>query len=682
VLLTFSALAFFAYRNILRTVAETQKVDDTMHSLKAMKAILDDMQDIETSQRGYIITQDPKYLEPYNEALKTMNPDTLAIRELANRDRSKKAALERLMHFVTVKLLITDSTVETMKNGNREAAILRVQSGLGRITMDSIRFILGGLEEADENDLRDTNRQRTAAANSTATVLVALVSVLFIVLLILMFQVLKDLKRRDESEKKIMYLAELSEKTSDAIISIDTAGNILSWNMGATDIFGFNRDFAMGKPITLFTKEELPLPEIDHENLNKPSANIEWTCFSKEWEAIQCLVSMSPLYSNSDLRGYVLILRDITDRKRNEKLLKDFNDELNRQVIEQTKEKIESEAKYRQIVETTHEGIWLIDKFEKTSFVNQRMAEMLGYSREEMIGRSLFDFMDEEGKQITLNNIERRKKGIAENQEFRFNTREGRSVWALLRSSPVINNGAYEGALAMVTDITDRKKAQEQLENTNNELRKLNIYLQTVREEERAHMAREIHDELGQQLTVLKMGISWLNKKISSTDENIREKLTDLVAMIDTTVHSVRKISSELRPSMLDDLGLQAVIEWQSQEFEKRAGIKVETSLDINDIKLPGNIAVTFFRIFQESLTNIARHAEATLVKVKLTMRDDTIRMVVEDNGKGFSPKDIGEKRTLGLLGMKERVSTINGEVEMQAEPGMGTTVKVTAPLI
>jgi signal transduction histidine kinase len=228
------------------------------------------------------------------------------------------------------------------------------------------------------------------------------------------------------------------------------------------------------------------------------------------------------------------------------------------------------------------------------------------------------------------------------------------------------------------------EKTKEKIETEaryNDELRKLTVYLQTVREEERTHIAREIHDELGQQLTVLKMGISWVGKKINTSDENVSEKLSDLVKMIDTTVQSVRKISSELRPSMLDDLGLQAAMEWQAQEFEKRSGITVSTTLEIGDLKLPGNIPITFFRIFQESLTNIARHAEATAVSVRLTLAREELEMVIRDNGKGFSPKNIAEKRTLGLLGMKERASTIGGKVEMRTEEGKGTTVTLRAPI-
>ena len=230
-------------------------------------------------------------------------------------------------------------------------------------------------------------------------------------------------------------------------------------------------------------------------------------------------------------------------------------------------------------------------------------------------------------------------------------------------------------------DISDRKKAEKELEASNETLRKLTEHLQNIREEERSHIAREIHDELGQQLTVLKMDISWLNKKIESEDEKVKFRMKELVGMIDTTVRSVRKISSELRPSMLDDLGLAAAIEWQGQELEKRSGIKVNMQLGVSDLKLPNNIAITLFRIFQESFTNVARHADATEVNVSLRLTGNNLELLIRDNGSGFDVTGIENKKTLGILGMRERVTIINGEYSIESAPGKGTMVRVCVPL-
>ena len=200
--------------------------------------------------------------------------------------------------------------------------------------------------------------------------------------------------------------------------------------------------------------------------------------------------------------------------------------------------------------------------------------------------------------------------------------------------------------LSVIRDLSERIKAEQELQHYYNQLKELNIYLQNVREDERTGIAREIHDELGQQLTVLKMDISWLSKKLDTDKPEIREKLDGLLEMVDNTVKSVRRISSELRPSLLDDLGLPAAIEWHAQEFMKRTGLVIETSIEQQEVTLPGKLAITLFRVFQESLTNVARHANASLIHVTLKLENHRLLMEVLDNGQGFFIGDIERKKT------------------------------------
>jgi signal transduction histidine kinase len=214
----------------------------------------------------------------------------------------------------------------------------------------------------------------------------------------------------------------------------------------------------------------------------------------------------------------------------------------------------------------------------------------------------------------------------------------------------------------------------------NEELRVLTNHLNKIREDERTHIAREIHDELGQQLTVMKMDASWINKKLTTSDKPIQDKMNELLLMIDHTVKSIRRISSELRPSLLDDLGLVPAMEWHLDEFEKRSGITKEFQL-INEIpQLPDNIKINIFRIFQESLTNVARHSEATHVIVRIELKNNEVILTITDNGKGFST-DSTKKKTLGILGMKERTLMIGGVYNITGVAGKGTTVSVVIPV-
>ena len=229
-------------------------------------------------------------------------------------------------------------------------------------------------------------------------------------------------------------------------------------------------------------------------------------------------------------------------------------------------------------------------------------------------------------------------------------------------------------------DITESRKAEKEILEMNEQLRQLSGYLQKVREEERTHMAREIHDELGQQLTVMKMDASWLNKKISADDTAIRQKIKDLLEMLDKTIKIVRRIASELRPSVLDDMGLLAAIEGHLKDFEKRSGIKTILKGIKEELPLPDVIKTSLFRIMQESLTNVGRYAKAKSVTVTLQHKDGTLVLTIQDDGVGFDKEKIASKKTLGLLGMKERTIMMGGTYEVNSKPGKGTTVIVSIP--
>lgn len=229
-----------------------------------------------------------------------------------------------------------------------------------------------------------------------------------------------------------------------------------------------------------------------------------------------------------------------------------------------------------------------------------------------------------------------------------------------------------------------RNKLEQKIDETeemNEQLRSLTAHLQNIREEERMRIAREMHDELGQLLTAFKMDISWLEKKLAGTDDRIRKKLADMSKLIDDSVIFVRNLATELRPSLLDDFGLIPALEWHSKEFEKRFNIEVEFQSEVKELKTSSLIATGLFRMYQESLTNVARHAEATKVSAILQVADRQIYFSIHDNGKGFVVTTDNHKKTLGLLGMKERAAMIGGTLEINSSTDKGTSVVITVPL-
>ena len=227
----------------------------------------------------------------------------------------------------------------------------------------------------------------------------------------------------------------------------------------------------------------------------------------------------------------------------------------------------------------------------------------------------------------------------------------------------------------------ERDRAEREIRNSREQLRNLSAHLQSVREEERTRMAREIHDELGQGLTALKMDVSWLNRRLLEEDATFKNKLTSMEEVIDRTIETVQKLSGELRPGMLDDLGLAAAIEWQAEEFQNRTGIKCEVYLSPEETLLNRDQSTTMFRIFQETLTNVIRHARATKVEVRLEEQNGSIVLEVADNGRGITQSEISDPKSFGLIGMRERVYFLDGEVTIVGSPGKGTRIKVTLPL-
>jgi signal transduction histidine kinase len=225
-----------------------------------------------------------------------------------------------------------------------------------------------------------------------------------------------------------------------------------------------------------------------------------------------------------------------------------------------------------------------------------------------------------------------------------------------------------------------RKSVEEELERSREELRNLTRHLQSVREEERTHIAREMHDELGQKLTGLKMDLSGLRKKLPKKDQGIIKKLSDMLDLTDSSIQTVKRISTELRPRVLDDLGLGAAMEWQAGEFQRRTGIKCAVKIDPGNIEVDKELSTSLFRIFQESLTNVARYAEASKVEVKLIQMGGTLELSVQDDGKGLEEQEGTKAKSFGLIGMRERVRYLGGEFNIDGRK-KGTKITVKVPL-
>ena len=239
--------------------------------------------------------------------------------------------------------------------------------------------------------------------------------------------------------------------------------------------------------------------------------------------------------------------------------------------------------------------------------------------------------------------------------------------------------GRFIGHFGIQRDVTQRRQEENEILRSRQELRDLTARLQLVREEERTNIAREVHDELGQSLTGLKFDLAWLKSRM--TDRTLIERVQSIMVRIDGAMDTVRRIATDLRPSILDDLGLVAAVEWQAQEFERSTGITAELEVQATYPELDDVCATTAFRILQETLTNVARHAQATRVKIALQVSSKELMLEVRDNGRGISKSDLLSSTSLGLIGSRERALACGGKLVIRGIRDHGTIALLRIPI-
>jgi PAS domain S-box-containing protein len=384
----------------------------------------------------------------------------------------------------------------------------------------------------------------------------------------------------------------------------------------------------------------------------------------------------------------------------------------------------ESEERFRLLVQSVQEyAIFQLDPLGQVVSWNSGAERLEGYRAEEVIGKQVSLFYPPEdvqsGKPARLL-AEAAQRGQSEDEGWRVR-KDGSRFWAYVAVTALRNaKGSLQGfakltrdmtewhgkeetlekakellelrfrqrtaVLAQVnhelrTEIAERARAEEQLKASLEQLRSLAARIQTVREEERTSIAREIHDELGQSCTALKMDLALIGRRLTKRQAQVRAKVDSAVSLVDEMIGTLRRIASELRPRTLDDLGLNAALEWQAQEFESRTGIPCHLTLPPEPLVLDSERSTAIFRIFQESLTNVVRHAHATRVEARLEQEGDYLLFQVHDNGIGFDTEQAKSRGSLGLVGMQERALLLNGELKIEGVPGAGATLTLRIPL-
>ncbi|HEX8988002.1 MAG TPA: PAS domain S-box protein [Rhodocyclaceae bacterium] len=351
------------------------------------------------------------------------------------------------------------------------------------------------------------------------------------------------------------------------------------------------------------------------------------------------------------------------------------------------KELLESGERLQETMKAAMDAIIIADGSQRVILFNPAAERMFGCSMVEAIGTRLETFLPERFRARHHEHVENfgtsghGSRVMAVSREVTGLRADGTEFPIEATVSRVTLNGETLYTV-ILRDITERRRADRQLLETNRQLRELSATLQNVREKERTRIARELHDELGQQLTGLKLELSWLGNQLADKRDGLAAKVEGMKQQIETTIKSVRRISTDLRPALLDDLGLCPAMEWLAADFSAKTGIAVELDLAAEDRAQGDELATALFRITQECLTNVARHAEATQVRISLRTDDGRLVLAVTDNGKGIRLSDPGKPSGHGLIGIRERAIMLGAEAAFVSNPGAGTTVRIAIPLL
>jgi len=468
------------------------------------------------------------------------------------------------------------------------------------------------------------------------------------------------------------HITSLCEFLPDAVVLTDGQGVITGVNRRAGELFRYDRQEMLGREVELLVPEYAREAHREHRSLynrhrdvRSMGAGLKLMGRRKDGSRFPVDVSLSPVVTSAGT-FIISVIRDTTERITLEEAMR------------------ESEERYRSLVELSPEAI-VVHAMGRIIYVNDATVRLfMANSREEIIGKALLDFVPHEYLGAVRYRLEHPAAPGEERAPMliRSRRRDGEEFFLEALASVVTNSGAPAGQI-ILRDITDRVRTEQELTSSREQLRELSTYLQSAREAERTSIARELHDELGGALTALKMDLAMFEDALQADDirKAIVGRVDSMSALIDGTVKTMRRIITELRPVLLDSLGLNAAIGWHTEEFQNRTGLVCDVRMPIEDIAIDRERSTAVFRICQETLTNVARHAGATRVDIDLRVDRGTLFLTVRDNGRGISPEQETHSKSFGLLGMRERALIFGGEVTVRGTPGQGTTVALTLPI-
>jgi PAS domain S-box-containing protein len=405
------------------------------------------------------------------------------------------------------------------------------------------------------------------------------------------------------------------------------------------------------------SREELQI------RLRHPKKHVEEIFQARDGKKIFVEVNSRPVRHKGKIKYFLASWVDVTERVLSAQALK------------------ESERFSSSLLKFSPNPILVFNSDGSIKYINSALEKLTGYSSAELVGhKPPYPWWVEENVERDTQEFLLLLHAGGRKTEKLIRNKAGKRLWIQIISAPIVMNNKFAYGLSSWVDITERKNSESQLKRLTEELRSLSAYSESVREKERSRIAREVHDELGQTLASLKMDVRWLDDNLGENTEYCHELTESMSKLIDLTVQRIKRICIELRPKLLDDIGLAGTIEWLLNEFQQATGIKCIFNSRLKANQLDNEQTTTLFRIFQEALTNVYRHANANKVNVTLGQAGNVLALKIEDNGKGITEEQIRSSKSLGLMGMRERTLFWGGSIDISGDPGKGTNLLIRIP--
>jgi PAS domain S-box-containing protein len=677
VLVLLLGIGLVSYWNTTDLIGREVRVAQTHQVRETIERLLYLMEDIEDKQRLDLLTGEHQYLQSYREAGHNIDEVLHNLSDMTRDSESQQAQLLVLRRLIDQRFAQLKEAIDLRDAGGINANEQIVRQHAGKETMDKILLVLGEMREQEQVLLTDWSKQADRAASFTLSFVIGGTFLTIVLAIGGGRRILYDLSKRRQAESDV-----LASRAREALIL--RALPVVMYSAKPSGDFGAlwvseNIEAVTGySPRSFLDDSSLWASRLhphDHESV------------LMEFEKLLLGAALATEYRWQTHSGDYRWFRD-------EAVLIRRSDGTPQEIVglwtDITARKQASEVIRRQatIIDQIQETVISIDLDGHVMSWNKGAEKMLGYPVEEALGKHISFIYPEEDQEFLEREVIGPVKAKGSHQvEVRRRTKSGAVRIAQLSLTLLRDDtGSPIGIIGYSMDITDRKHGEEALLNSRNQLAALAVRLESVREEERTRIALEVHDVLGQALTGLKLDVAWVHKRIRESIESaphdaVLARLDSAQELLHSTIQSVRDIATTLRPGVLDEIGLEAAVEWQAREFQHRTGIACDTTIRPRNMALSPEQSTALFRILQEILTNVARHAQATTVHIRLEQSGEQVVLQVGDNGKGISGVEQSGPKAFGLLGMRLRAQQQGGDFDIQGVAGTGTTVTVRIPL-